>query len=118
MMQGAQLPTIERYMLKECAVSSAFTYDERQTRVSPSVNNKSRLLASYLFNLERGTTWVREKMISDIRDFSDLGAHRQASELFDVLKCFLSRFPEAGPIEELCQFEGGELVLSALENRA
>ncbi len=63
-------------------------------RVRPSIR-QLQLLSSYLLNLKKGATVVRDLIVGDIRRFRDLGAQRQVSDLLIVLECFLSEFPEA-----------------------
>lgn len=53
------------------------------------------LLASYLLNLGRGSEFVRDLIVWDLRGFLELGALKQASDAFLVLRMFLSLHPEA-----------------------
>ena len=71
-------------------------------RTPPSAKH-SRLLSSYLFNLERGPVAVREMIVGDICGFRDLGARQQASDLCLVLNCFLADFPEARMAPDSCE---------------
>lgn len=45
-------------------------------------------MAGYSFNLLRGEGKVRNMILKDIGRFSDLGAYRHVSDLFEVLKQF------------------------------
>jgi hypothetical protein len=53
-----------------------------------STARHSRLLASYLLNLRRGTAMVRKMIRDDIARFDDLGARGYAGELREILHCF------------------------------
>jgi hypothetical protein len=63
-------------------------------RIRPSIR-QLQLLSSYLLNLKKGATAVRDLIVGDIRRFRDLGAQQQVSDLLIVLECFLSEFPDA-----------------------
>lgn len=54
-----------------------------------------RKLASYLLNRDRGASAIRRMISDDIDRFADLGAHRYASDLAEVLDCFESKFLNA-----------------------
>lgn len=77
-------------------------YVDFSARTPPSAKH-SRLLSSYLLNLERGPAAVREMIVGDIRGFRDLGARQQASDLCLVLNCFLADFPEARMALDACE---------------
>ena len=47
-----------------------------------------RVMTGYSFNLRRGDAKVRDMILKDIGRFSDLGADRRVSDLFEVLKQF------------------------------
>jgi hypothetical protein len=85
-------------MLLEQHVGFARVFNETRPIEPPSTKH-SRLLSSYLLNLEKGARTVRDMIICDIRGHRDLGAHRHASDLSVVLECFLSRYPEVRPGE-------------------
>lgn len=53
------------------------------------------LLSSYLLNMSRGPAAVREMIVSDLRDYLDLGNRQRAADLLIVLSRFFSDFPEA-----------------------
>jgi hypothetical protein len=94
-------------VLTECIECSARTFDDTLPNAPPSAK-RSQLLSSYLLNLERGPTAVREMIVADINRFRDLGAHRQASDLSLVLNYFLSDFPEARGAAGLCECSNAE----------
>ncbi|KAF0135391.1 MAG: hypothetical protein FD148_703 [Methylocystaceae bacterium] len=73
--------------------------------VTPSAEH-DRLLASYLFNLERGPAAVRDMIVADFRCFFDLGARRQAADMLIVLRRFLSDHPQAGRVPPERKREG------------
>lgn len=73
--------------------------------VTPSAKH-DRLLASYLFNLERGPAAVRDMIVADFRCFFDLGARRQAADMLIVLRRFLSDHPQAGRVPPERKREG------------
>ena len=54
-----------------------------------------RVMAGYSFNLRRGAAKVRIMILKDISRFSDLGADRHVSDLFEVLKQFDLLHPSA-----------------------
>lgn len=74
---------------------SGFNFDEILSTAVPSAKHR-RLLASYLFNLERGAATVREMIVVDVCDLLELGATQRAADLCVVLGCFLSDYPKAG----------------------
>jgi hypothetical protein len=78
--------------------------------VDPCAKHHS-LLASYLFNFERGPAAVRNMIIADLRSFLELGASRRAADLLIVLRLFFSKHPEAGygPRLRLVKGTGREL---------
>lgn len=49
----------------------------------------TKLLASYLYNLNRGALAVRDMIIADLRMFLDLGAMQRAADMLMVLRLFL-----------------------------
>ncbi len=100
--------------MKECAACPAHSYDETLPNV-PLSAKQCRLLSSYLLNLERGSAGVREMIVGDIDRYRDLGAHQQACDLSLVLKCFLSEFPEAREMPELCAHRHAEAPLVCAE---
>jgi len=73
---------------------SRINFGEILSTAVPSAKH-SRLLASYLLNLERGAATVRDMIVVDVYDLLELGAMRQAADLCVVLGCFLSDYPEA-----------------------
>lgn len=81
-------------MAPECVDCRARDRETLPDAVSPG--RRCRLLSSYLLNLQKGASRVREMILGDINNLRDLGAHRQAGDLEAVLDCFLSRYPEAG----------------------
>lgn len=54
-----------------------------------------RVMAGYSFNLRRGAAKVRIMILKDISRFSDLGADRHVSDLFEVLEQFDLLHPSA-----------------------
>lgn len=62
-----------------------------------------RLLSSYLLNLDRGATAVRDMIIADLRSFLDVGARQRAADQLLVLRIFLAEYPQA-----LCDIFGHE----------
>ena len=81
---------------------SGLNFDEIFSTAVPSAKH-SRLLASYLLNLERGAATVRDMIVVDVCDLLELGAMQQAADLCAVLGCFLSDYPEAGLATSPCE---------------
>jgi hypothetical protein len=65
------------------------------------------LLLSYVFNLKRGPSAVREMIVADIRLAIDLGASKRAADLLLVLRAFLSEYPEARIVQQSTPSRGG-----------
>ena len=84
----------------QCAALAGLDSNEIVLGVSPSARHRS-LLASYLMNSDRGKAAVRKMILSDLRDFLDLGALRQAADRFIVLRHFLSDDGETGRLLHL-----------------
>lgn len=53
------------------------------------------LFASYLCNLQRGPTAVRDMIVADLRRFREIGALQRAADILLVLRLFLTEYPEA-----------------------
>jgi hypothetical protein len=53
------------------------------------------LLGGYLLNRRHGRASLRKMSREDIDQFSEVGAHRYASDLTEVLKRFDATFPES-----------------------
>jgi hypothetical protein len=81
---------------------SGFNFDEIFSTAVPSAKH-CRLLASYLLNLERGATTVRNMIVVDVCNLLELGATQQAADLCVVLGCFLSDYPEADLAKSPCE---------------
>ena len=79
---------------EECAKFAGIDLNELLTDSTFSAKHRS-LLSSYLFNLKRGPSAVREMIVIDIRIAIDLGATKQAADLLLALRMFLSNHPEA-----------------------
>lgn len=79
--------------LEECAKFAGLDSSELFADSALSAKHRS-LLSSYLLNLKRGSSAVREMIVSDIRAATDLGASRYAADLVLVLRMFLSKCPE------------------------
>lgn len=79
----------------QCAALAGLGPNEIVLGVSPSARHRL-LLASYLMNSSRGKAAVRQMIISDLRDFLDLGAVRQAADRFIVLRHLLSEEATGG----------------------
>jgi hypothetical protein len=63
--------------------------------VEQAAYRQRRVMAGYSFNLRRGAPKVRIMILKDISRFSDLGAVRHVSDLFEVLKQFDLLHPSA-----------------------
>ena len=79
--------------LEECAEFTGLDSSELITGSVLSTKHRS-LLSSYLLNLKRGPSAVREMIVWDIRAAIDLGASKHAADLVLVLRLFLSKYPE------------------------
>ncbi len=80
--------------LAQCAAFAGLARDEIVLGVTPSAKHRA-LLSSYLLNLGRGPTAVREMIVADLRRFRELGALQRVADLLFVLRVFLTRHPEA-----------------------
>jgi len=80
--------------LKECAEFAGLSSDELVTGSVFSSKHRS-LLSSYVLNLKRSPSAVRQMIVSDVLAAIDLGASKHAADLVLVLRMFLSKHPEA-----------------------
>jgi|APFre7841882630_1041343.scaffolds.fasta_scaffold51448_2 hypothetical protein len=80
--------------LPQCAAYGDLSFEEIMVCAVPSGRHVS-LLASYLLNMARGESAVRNMIQKDIHGFMDLGAQERAADALLVLRLFLSRYPEA-----------------------
>ena len=93
--------------LEECAEFAGLDSSELLTGSVLSAEHRS-LLSSYLLNLKRGPSAVREMIVADIRIAIDLGASRRVADLILVLRMFLSKHlearivPRSHPISRRC----------------
>jgi hypothetical protein len=81
---------IHMITFEECAEFARLDSSELLTDSVLSAKHRS-LLSSNLLNLKRGSSAVREMIVSDIRAAIDLGASRYAADLVLVLRMFLSK---------------------------
>ncbi len=96
---GAPHGRLPMISLAQCAAFAGLRRDEIVLGVTPSVVHDS-LLASYLLNLRRGPTAVRDIIVGDLRRFRELGALQRTADLFFVLRVFLTRYPEARCVQK------------------
>jgi hypothetical protein len=89
--RGGVIPMIT---LKECAEFAGLSSDELVTGSVFSSKHRS-LLSSYVLNLKRSPSAVRQMIVSDVLAAIDLGASKHAADLVLVLRMFLSKHPEA-----------------------
>jgi hypothetical protein len=75
---------------KDCCVNNP----QGAAHANMSACRQRHLLAGYCLNLNRGQAGVRDLIRTDIGRFSELGAHRYASDLAEVLKQFNLAHPE------------------------
>lgn len=80
--------------VSQCAAYAELASSELFIGMPPSAKHHS-LLASYLFNLKRGSIAVRNMICADLRASLDLGAHQRAADILLVLRLFLSKYPAA-----------------------
>jgi hypothetical protein len=78
----------------QCAAYAGLSSNEIVLGAAPTYEQQG-LLSSYLLNMSRGPAAVREMIVSDLRDYLDLGNRRRAADLLIVLSRFFSDFPEA-----------------------
>jgi len=97
--------TSDLISLAQCAEFSGLGEDEMLLGVSPLAMHHS-LYAGYLLHVRRGVEAVREAIVSDIRSSLELGASKQAADLFIVLRWFLSDYPEARLCPPGCEIGG------------
>lgn len=77
----------------QCEAYGALSFEEMMAGAVPSGRHLS-LLASYLLNMARGESAVRNMIRSDIGRYMDLGAQERAADALLVLRLFLTRYPE------------------------
>ncbi len=92
--------------LAQCAEFAGLDSSELFMNSAFSPKHKS-LLLSYVFNLKRGPSAVREMIVADIRLAIDLGASKRAADLLLVLRAFLSEYPEARIVQQSTPSRGG-----------
>lgn len=80
--------------VKQCASFAGLASKEILLGVSPSKRHES-LLKSYLSNSAFSKAAVRERIVSDLRNFLELGAPREAADRLIVLRRYLSDQPDA-----------------------
>lgn len=80
--------------LSQCFDFTDLAPDEIVLGAVPGARHHA-LLASYVLNIDRGLTKVRDMIIADLRNFLDLGARRAAADHLIVLRLFLAAYPQA-----------------------
>ena len=80
--------------VQQCAEYAGLATDELIVGVA-ACRRHHVILATYLFNLDRGAAAVRDMIVADLRGFLDLGAFVRAADAFVALRLFLTEYPEA-----------------------
>jgi len=89
--------------LEECVRVTGLSKSQLVLGASPSTRHLS-LLSSYLIGVDHGVDRVRQRIVSDLHSFVDLGAQERAADALIVLRMFLFQYPppaaSAGPSQE------------------
>jgi hypothetical protein len=87
-MQLCAMPLPQAALAQAALAQAALAIEQAACR-------QRRVMAGYSFNLRRGAPKVRIMILKDISRYSDLGAVRHVSDLFEVLKQFDLLHPSA-----------------------
>jgi hypothetical protein len=87
--------------LQQCTCFAGLSSHEVILGVTPSARHEA-LFRSYIAITSLSKAALRSLIVTDLRDFLDLGAIRQAGDRLIVLRRFLSDYPDA----RLCASSG------------
>lgn len=82
---------------RQCSELAGLSSHEAFLGVSPSARHEA-LFESYVSITHLTKKCLGELIVTDLRNFLDLGAVRQAADRFVVLRRLLSDYPEAQPV--------------------